>query len=114
MFPPKHSNGEENCQKRFLAEIGNMHCHLNLSIDRADDVSHLTPSDEAVRNWQEMPARPAKREEHENLWNSCLLINIPLEFFFKEPRVLDVWATFARDSKSMIEPGGFSPAPVFT
>lgn len=44
-----------------------MHCHLNLSIDRADDVFHLTPSDEAVRNWQEIPAHPAKGEEHENL-----------------------------------------------
>lgn len=45
--------------------------------------------------------------------NSCLLINIPLEFFFKEPRVLDVWATFARNSKSLIKTGGFTPAPIF-
>lgn len=37
--------------------------------------------------------------------NSCLLINIPLEFFFKETRVSNVWATFARDSKSLIKLG---------
>lgn len=67
MFPPKHCDGEENCQKWFLAEIGNIPCHLNLSIDQADDVFHLTPSDEAARNWQEITACPAKREEHENL-----------------------------------------------
>lgn len=46
--------------------------------------------------------------------NSCLLINIPLEFFFKEPRVLDVWATFAKNSKSLIKPGDFTQALVFT
>lgn len=90
MFPPRHGDGEENCQKCFLAEIGNIHCHLNLSIDQADDVFHLTPSDEAVRNWQEIPARPAKREEHENLSKFMLANKYTPGIHFKEPRVSDV------------------------
>lgn len=60
-----------------------------------------------------MFVRFVKREEYENLWNLCLLINIFLEFFFKEFRVLDVWVIFVRDLKSMIELGGFFLVLVF-
>lgn len=55
-----------------MAEMGNIHCHLSLSIDRDDDVFHLTPNDEPVRNWQESLAYPAKREAHGNLLRSVL------------------------------------------
>lgn len=89
------------------------HCHLNLSIDLADDAFHLTPKDESVRNWQEIPVHPAKRGEHENLSKFMLANKYTPGIFFKELRVLDVWATFARNSKSLIKPGGFILAPVF-
>lgn len=83
-----------------MAGIGSIHCRSNLSIDQADDVFHLTPSDKAVRNWQEIPACPAKKQEHENLSKSMVVNKYTPGILFKEPKGSAGEAVFARDCKS--------------